>query len=74
MIRRLDDGTYVISAYGVWVAGVYEDARTARWAFRFSEETLDRLQRQANRRAGGTGGTITWGDLAREKPRSALAK
>lgn len=60
-------GVYVISSRGVWRPGCYEDARTARYAFRFPDEVLQRLQDEASARAGGAGGVITWGDLARSK-------
>lgn len=67
------EGGYVISSHRVWMPGCYEDERTARYAFRFDDEVLQRLQDDANARAGGTGGTITWGDLARATPRRSPA-
>lgn len=67
-IRSLEDGAKVISSHGVWVPGVYADDRAARYAFRFSDDVLDELQQEANVRAGGTSGTITFDDLkARRK-------
>jgi len=59
------DGGFVISSGGTWLPGVYEDERTARYAFRLPAEVLQRLQDEANARAGGNGGVITWGDIAR---------
>lgn len=35
---------YVISAYGVWLPGVYDTERAARYAFRFGDGQLRRLQ------------------------------
>ena len=66
MIHKTGEGRYVISSRGVWMPGCYADEGTARYAFRFPDEALQRLQDDANARAGGTGSVITWGDLARE--------
>ena len=64
------EGGYVISSGGVWLPGAYEDERTARYAFRLSDDVLQHLQDEANdRMPDGTGGTITWGDVARACPR-----
>lgn len=51
MIRRTEAGDYVISSRGRWLPGVYEDERTARWAFHFSDADLQRLQNRAGMRA-----------------------
>ncbi len=64
-IHKNDDGTCVVSSKGTWLPGIFEDERTARLAFRLSDEVLLQLQEEANARAGGTGGLLTWGDLAR---------
>lgn len=69
MIHKTGDGQFVISSHQVWLPGCYEDERTARYAFRFSHEILQRLQDDANARAGGKGGVLTWGDLARTTKR-----
>ena len=66
MIYKVEGGC-VISSGGSWLPGCYEDERTARYAFRFKDEVLQRLQDEANTRAGGKGGVITWGDLARAR-------
>lgn len=63
-IHKVGD-KFVISSRGSWLPGAYEDERAARYAFRLPDETLQSLQDVANQRAGGTGGTITWGDLAK---------
>lgn len=42
MIYKVADG-YVISSRDVWLPGVYDSEATARWAFQFSDETLQRL-------------------------------
>jgi hypothetical protein len=61
------EGGYVISSHRVWLPGVYEDERTARYAFRLPVAALQRLQDAANARTPDrTGGTITWGDVAKE--------
>ena len=70
-VRKTEDGSFVISSRGSWLPGAYEDERTARWAFRFHGTVLQRLQEEANARAGGKGGVITYGDLARAKPDSS---
>lgn len=67
MLYKVESG-FVISSRGVWLPGCYEDERTARYAFRFSDETLQRLQDDANARAGGAGGRY---HLGRSGPREA---
>lgn len=42
MIYPVDDG-FVISSGGVWLPGVYATERAARYAFRFSNEDLERI-------------------------------
>lgn len=64
-LHKNKDGTYAISSHQVWLPGCYEDDRAARYAFRFGEGILLRLEEDANARVGGKGGVITWGDLAR---------
>jgi hypothetical protein len=64
-IHKTDNGTFVISSHHCWLPGIFEDERSARWAFRFPDEVLERLQREANVRAGGKGGVITHDDLKR---------
>lgn len=63
-IHRLDDGTCVISASGTWLPGCYEDERTAKFAFRVSDDTKAKLQAQAIARGDGI---ITWGDIAKAR-------
>ena len=64
-IYQTRDGAFVISSHQVWIPGIYEDERTARFAFRFSDDTLQTLQDLANATAGANGGIITWCDLAK---------
>jgi hypothetical protein len=59
-IHKSDDGTYTISAGGVWQPGCYEDTRTANRAFRISNEDKAELQGAAIER--GTG-IVTWQDI-----------
>lgn len=61
-IHYLDNGTCVIAAGGVWLPGCYEDARTARFAFRVSDKQKAELRDQA---VASGDGVITWGDIAR---------
>jgi hypothetical protein len=69
-IEKVREGACVISSYGVWRPGSYEDERAARFAFRLPDEELQRLQDEANARMpGGVGGTITWGDIAKTRHR-----
>lgn len=68
-IRKGQDGTFCISAYGCWRPGVYESEKACRIAQRRSDEALQFLQDRANfRMPGGVGGTITEKDLADFKP------
>jgi len=50
VIYKTKDGGWVISSGGSWLPGVYKTASVARWAFRFPNETLQRLQDEANKR------------------------
>jgi len=59
MIYPVEDG-FVISSHGSWLAGVYESERAARFAFKCSDEELQRLQDMANERGEGV---ITWDDI-----------
>lgn len=47
----------------MWLPGVYEDSRAAHRAFKFPDEMLQKMQDDANKRAGGAGGIITNADL-----------
>jgi hypothetical protein len=53
------DGTYVISDKGGWIPGVYQDIRTAKYAFKFPHSELSNLQSIEN----VTSGIITFEDL-----------
>ncbi len=66
MIHLQPDGTAVISAASTWLPGCYEDARTARYAFRLTDEEKAHLQDIAVAR--GTG-IITWVDIALQRSR-----
>lgn len=68
-IYPCEDGTCCISSNQVWLPGVYENERCARYAFRFSDSVLQQLMNEANVREGGVGGTITYGDLKLAKQR-----
>lgn len=68
-LYKHEDGTYTISSHSVWMPGCYEDAKTARYAFRFSDSILTSIMKEANERAGGCGGTITYLDLKQAKKR-----
>lgn len=47
-IHKTELGCYAIAAYGTWRPGVYESERTARYAFRFSDDQLRQLQNEVN--------------------------
>jgi hypothetical protein len=47
-IYNPDDDGFVISSHGVWMPGVYATRRAANYAFRFTDETLNKLQARAN--------------------------
>lgn len=72
-IHRTSEGQFVAASRGVWIPGVFEDERTARFAFRLPDAVLSRLQGEANIRAGGSGGVLTWGDLARASEQNRAA-
>ncbi len=61
MIHKVDNH-FVISSYGVWRPGVYDSERTARYAFRFTDEQLQRLQEKVQ-----PSGVITYEMLRRVK-------
>lgn len=58
MIYKVENN-YVISSHGTWLPGSYDSERTARYAFRFSDSDLLRLQKQVNYK----GKQITFEDL-----------
>lgn len=68
-IHTCEDGTCCISSNQVWMPGVYENEKCARYAFRFSDSVLQQLMNEANERVGGAGGTITYEDLKFAKQR-----
>ena len=47
MIYKTEDG-YVISSQKVWKPGVYQDRRSATYAFRFDDEVLSELTARIN--------------------------
>lgn len=47
MIQEVD-GMFVISSHRVWLPGVYDSRRAARYAFRFKDSDLDALQQSVN--------------------------
>ena len=54
---------FVISSHRVWMPGAYDTEKTARYAFQFKDEELNKMQRIANKRNGGFDGVITMDDL-----------
>jgi hypothetical protein len=50
-VYPVGDGTFTISSHEVWRAGTYESERAARYAFRFSDDTLVKLQHAAGKSA-----------------------
>jgi hypothetical protein len=63
VIFKVESGAYVISSYGNWLPGNYEDERTARYAFRFDSRILQELQERINYIDTGEGRPITFADL-----------
>ena len=63
MIYKTDSGHFVISSGGTWLPGSFESKRAANYGFRFSCDSLKKLQDIANDRLNGSGGTITFKDL-----------
>jgi len=59
MIYKTDNGTYVASSSQVWIPGCFEDERTAKYAFKFTDEQLQNLQNEKNK----TTHIITFTDL-----------
>ena len=62
-IHLLDDGNYVISEDNCWRPGSYVTRTAAAVAFSLSDETLQAVQDEKNKAAGGKGGLITMDDL-----------
>ena len=54
MIHKVGDN-YVISSHGTWLPGSYADERAAKFAFKFPDEVLLKLQASVN-----PGGVITF--------------
>lgn len=73
-IHKIKDGCYAISIKGCWLEGCFEDERAARFGFRCTNSEIYHLQECANVRAGGSGGIITWGDIAKMKDQKRSRK
>lgn len=58
MIYQTSDGNYVAASRQVWIPGVYDSERTAKYAFRFADRQLQALQDSLN-----PGGVITMDHL-----------
>lgn len=59
---------FVISSGGMWLPGCYTTERAARYALRFPNETLQKLQDRANdRNADFDKRVITFEDLQAER-------
>lgn len=56
-IHKLDDGTCVISAGGMWLHGCYENERAARFAFRITDKEKAELRDISLKENNGV---ITW--------------
>jgi hypothetical protein len=52
VIYKTEAGDYVISSRGMWLPGTYDSERTARFAFRFSDETLARIRDEVSVKQG----------------------
>lgn len=68
-IHKVEDG-FVIASGGMWLPGLYEDERTARFAFRCTNEQLVQLRDAAIK--NNKNAAITWGDIARLRSAAAM--
>ena len=59
MIYKTNEGGYVASSNNMWIHGCFEDERTAKYAFKFKNEQLQKLQDEKNK----TTRIITFKDL-----------
>lgn len=69
MIHPLSDKTFVISSGHVWLPGCYESERAAKYAFRFTDEQLRKLQDSVN-----PGHIITFKMLQDERSGEGIAE
>ncbi len=67
MIHKVENH-YVISSYHSWKPGVYDSERTARYAFRFPDEHLQKLQESIH-----PNGVITF-DMLRDLKAALILK
>lgn len=63
MIHQVGD-VFVISSRELWLPGAYESERAARYAFRFPDAVLQKLQDEANKRLERV---ITFKDLQKQR-------
>ena len=62
MIKPIEGG-FIASSGGAWIAGVFETEKAAKYAFRFSNKELQKLQDEKNK----TTQVITFEDLQKLK-------
>ena len=62
VIHKAQDGTCTISSRGMWLPGIYDSERSARYAFRFGDEVLQSLADRVCR-VDGENRAITMDDL-----------
>ena len=67
MRHRLEDGTYVISAYHVWRPGCFESKLAAWHGQRLTDEEIQELQNRAILRDGPEKAVITLQDIKERK-------
>lgn len=70
MIYKHKDGTCTASSSQCYIPGLYDDERTAKYAFKFSNEQLEALQEEKNK----TDGVITFKDLQELKKNNITNK
>lgn len=70
MIYSTPHSEFIISSGGVWLPGVYESVRAARYAFRFNDEILSSLQLEKNK----TTKVITFKDLKERRANQLIDK
>lgn len=66
MIQKIGEFRYRASSGRRWIPGVYHDPRTAQYAYLFTDDVLEALQKSIN-----PNGVITW-DMLREIKRNSV--
>ena len=65
-VHKLDDGTCVIGAGGMWLPGCYENEKAAKFAFKITDEAKAELRDAAIETGNGV---ISWQDIKHYRDR-----